>query len=271
MTQDGISSRLKYLKISAAIVLAVAIAGAGYSGYQGIQIAQRTSSANVTTRRETTTGRIGILVTWLGHASFRINTSNTTIYIDPYEGEYNEKADIILVTHSHADHCNTTKMSAIRKDSTLIIALIDCATKIGGSIKSLKPGEKTSNGNIAIEATEAYNFKRFRSPGNPCHPKGLGVGYLLTIGGKTIYHAGDTDFIPEMKDLKSIDLALLPTGGTYTMDNQEATEAILTIKPKYVIPMHRWNSDPNEVKSEVEAKSTIKVLALKPSEKFQLE
>jgi L-ascorbate metabolism protein UlaG (beta-lactamase superfamily) len=214
---------------------------------------------------------MGISFEWLGHASFEMKADDKIVYIDPYEGEYKDKADLILVSHSHPDHCDTSKIKQIRKDATSVIAPADCNSKIGGNVKSLKPGQKVSIGNITVEAVEAYNYKRFRSPGNPFHPKGFGVGYLLTIGGKMIYHAGDTDFIPEMKNLKNIYLALLPSGGTYTMDNPEATEAALAIKPQYVIPMHRWDTNPNEFKKEVEAKSKIKVVLLKPGEQFELE
>jgi L-ascorbate metabolism protein UlaG (beta-lactamase superfamily) len=211
---------------------------------------------------------MAISVKWLGHASFEIKTEDKTVYIDPFEGEYEDKADLILVSHSHDDHCDLSKIKKIRKESTLVIAPADCASKIGGKVKSLKPGEKASFGDVTVEAVEAYNYKRFRSPGKPFHPAGLGVGYLLTLGNETIYHAGDTDFIPEMKKLKSMYLALLPSGGTYTMDTAEAAQAVLAIKPEFVIPMHRWNTDPSGLKSEVETKSKIKVVLLKPGEEF---
>ena len=214
---------------------------------------------------------MGISVKWLGHASFEIKMDDKIIYIDPYEGEYRDKADLILVSHSHTDHCDASKMEGILKDGTLIIAPSDCALKIGREVKSLKPGEKASVGDITVEAVEAYNYKRFRSPGNPFHPKGLGVGYLVTMGDKTVYHAGDTDFIPEMKNLKNIHLALIPSGGRFTMDNPEAAEATLAIKPRYVIPMHRSDTNPDEFKKEVEAKSEIKVILLKPGEQFEVE
>jgi len=212
-----------------------------------------------------------ISIRWLGHASFQINGSDRTIYTDPYGGQYEDKADLILVSHSHADHCDASKVDLVRKDITVVIAPADCAPKIGRSVKSLKPGEKTSVGSIAVEAVQAYNYKRFRSPGVPYHPKGFGVGYLSTIGDKTIYHAGDTDFIPEMKGLKGVYLALLPSGGTYTMDNPEAAEAALAIKPRYVIPMHRWHTNPEEFKKIVEGRSAdIKVVLLKPGETFEI-
>jgi L-ascorbate metabolism protein UlaG (beta-lactamase superfamily) len=213
---------------------------------------------------------MGISVEWLGHAGFEVRTDGKIIYMDPYEGEYKDEADLVLVSHSHHDHCDVERIKQIQKDGTLIIAPKDCISKLGGNVKPLRPGEKISIGDVTVEAVEAYNYRRFRSPGVPFHPKGFGVGYLMTAAGKTIYHAGDTDFIPEMKNLKNIYLALLPSGGTYTMDNPEAAEAALTIKPKYVIPMHRWKTTPSEFKKEVEAKSEIKVALLKPGEKLEL-
>src|SRR5512139_1781533 len=130
---------------------------------------------------------MGISVKWLGHASFEIKAGNKTIYTDPYKGKYKEKADLLLISHSHNDHCSQSKIKKIIEKNTLVIAPVDCASRIGGEVKSLKPEEKVSVGDIEVEAVEAYNYKRFRSPGDPFHPKGFGVGYLITIGDKTIY------------------------------------------------------------------------------------
>ncbi|UCH02873.1 MAG: MBL fold metallo-hydrolase [Candidatus Bathyarchaeota archaeon] len=214
-----------------------------------------------------------VLVKWLGHASFMVKAKEKTIYIDPYEGSYTEKADLILVTHSHHDHCDTTKINMIRKEDTTIYAPSDCVSMIGEKVKSLKPGDQAVVGSITVEAVQAYNYQRFRSPGVPYHPKGLGVGYLITVEGKALYHAGDTDFIPEMKRLrtKNLDLALLPSGGTYTMDTPEAVEAALAIKPKMVIPMHCWDTNPKEFQKAVETTSQIKVVTLKPGQHITLQ
>jgi len=214
---------------------------------------------------------MGVVVKWLAHAGFQIKANGKIVYVDlEKHGEAAEKADLILVTHSHSDHCDPDKIKNVRKKDTVIIAPEDCVSTIGGSVKSLKPGEEISVGNIRVKAVEAYNYKRFRSPGKPFHPKGFGVGYLITTEGKTIYHAGDTDFIPEMRQLGSIDVALLPSGGTYTMDNAEAAEAAIAIKPKVVIPMHRWDTNPEEFKKKVEANLNIKVLMLKEGEEYQV-
>ena len=214
---------------------------------------------------------MGVFVKWLAHASFQIKAEGKIIYVDLEKyGEATEKADLILVTHSHTDHCDPDKIKNVQKEDTVIIAPEDCASIIGRSVKTLRPGEETSVDNIRVKAVEAYNYKRFRSPGNPYHPKGFGVGYLIKVEGKTIYHAGDTDFIPEMRKVGPVDVVLLPSGGTYTMDNAEAAEAAIAINPKIVIPMHRWDTNPEEFKKKVEANSNIKVMVLQESEEFQL-
>jgi L-ascorbate metabolism protein UlaG (beta-lactamase superfamily) len=215
-----------------------------------------------------------VYLKWLGHASFQIKTSDKIIYIDLKKYgkviETSEKADIILVTHNHGDHCSPPEIEKLRKANTVIIAPKDCAKRIGGPVRTLKPEEEIAIDNIVIKAVEAYNVKRFKPSGKPWHPKGYGVGYLIRIEGKTIYHAGDTDFIPEMRKLKNIDLALLPTGDKYTMDNSEAAEAAIVIKPKIVMAMHTWEKDREEFKQKTEAKSKIKVVLLKEGEEYKV-
>jgi len=215
--------------------------------------------------------KMGILIKWLAHAGFQIKADGKIIYVDlEKNSKATEKADLILVTHSHTDHCDVDKIKNVRKEKTVIIAPEDCVSMIGRNVKTLKPGEETSVDNVTVKAVEAYNYKRFRSPEKPYHPKGFGVGYLIKAEGKTIYHAGDTDFIPEMQKLGSIDVALLPSGGTYTMDNAEAAEAAMAINPKIVIPMHRWDTNPEDFKKKVDANSNIKVMVLQEGEEFQL-
>lgn len=94
---------------------------------------------------------------------------------------------------------------------------------------------------------------------------------MITLEGKTIYHAGDTDFIPEMRELGAVDVALLPIGGTFTMDIQESVEAAIAIKPKIVIPMHNLEADPQEFKDKVEVRSDIKVVTLQIGEIYHLK
>jgi L-ascorbate metabolism protein UlaG (beta-lactamase superfamily) len=218
---------------------------------------------------------MGITIKLLGHASFQIKAGRKVIYFDlrKHGGvvETSEKADLILITHNHADHCSSEKIQKLRRDDTTVIAPKSCVSKIGGKVKTLQPGEEVEVNTMRVKAVEAYNYKRFKSPGKPWHPKGYGVGYLLTVDGKTFYHAGDTDFIPEMKQLRNVDIALLPTGDKYTMDNAEAAEATLAIKPKIAMPMHMWDTDPQKFKKKVEAKSRIKVMVLEKGEELQLK
>jgi len=186
----------------------------------------------------------GLTITWLGHASFLIKNEKI-IYIDPFVlPKQAEKADYILVTHEHYDHCDAQKINQIRKESTIVIAAKGCEKNLGSNMVGMKAGDVYKHEGMEVEAVHAYNVNKFRSPGNPFHPKGLGVGFILEINGKKIYHAGDTDHIQEMHELreKNIDIALLPVGGTYTMTAQEAAEAAAEIKPKFLIPMH-YKSD----------------------------
>ena len=119
-----------------------------------------------------------------------------------------------------------------------LVTIEAAAKKLSGQIKTVKPGEEHTVKGIAIKTVPAYNLTKFRSPGVPFHPKDAGhVGYLITVKGLTIYHTGDSDFIPEMKGLKP-DVALLPVSGTYVMTAEEAAEAAAAIQPKVAIPMH---------------------------------
>lgn len=176
--------------------------------------------------------RIGdIEVTWLGHAGFRFKTGELVVYVDPFKVSHGEKADLILVTHDHYDHCDPSSISSLRKEETVIIAPKGCKSKVQG-IDEIKLGETLERKGIQVEAVAAYNKEKH------FHPQGSGVGYLLTIGGERIYHAGDTDSIPEMGELGKVNLALLPVGGTYTMNAEEAAEAAKRIDPDVAIPMH---------------------------------
>jgi len=174
-------------------------------------------------------------IKWLGHASFKL-TGEKIIYIDPWKIKGGEKADIVLITHEHYDHCSPEDIARIVKEDTVIVTVADCQSKVLKSNKEIKlvePGTKVNVKGIQIEAVPAYNTnKQYHLKENQW------VGFIVTINGKRIYHAGDTDFIPEMSQLKNIDVALLPIGGTYTMNAQEAAQAANTIKPKVAVPMH---------------------------------
>ncbi|MCX7778714.1 MAG: MBL fold metallo-hydrolase [Patescibacteria group bacterium] len=161
-------------------------------------------------------------ITWLGHASFKIKNGNQIIYLDPFNISFGEKADLILCTHDHFDHKDERSIQILAKTETEIL--------IGG--ENIREGEEKEINGVKIKAVPAYNLTK------PFHPRGKAVGFILEIEGQRIYHAGDTDKIPEMTELGKIDLALLPIGGTYTMNENEAAEAVKMIQPKKVMPMH---------------------------------
>jgi len=189
----------------------------------------------------------GIELKWLGHAGFLIKNSKV-IYIDPYNiKEGLEKADLILITHSHYDHCSFADLDKVIQEGTRIIAPPDCQSTIAKfktpvKIELIEPGHELDLGEIKISAIPSYNIdKHF-------HPKEeTWVGYVIKMGETTIYHAGDTDIIPEMQKLTGYKqpgkefIALLPVGGRFTMSAEEAAEAANIIKPTLAIPMH-WGT-----------------------------
>jgi L-ascorbate metabolism protein UlaG (beta-lactamase superfamily) len=175
---------------------------------------------------------------WLGHDSFRIEGDGLVIYIDPWKLEGGPKADLVLITHDHRDHCSPTDVAQVWKEDTVIVTVAAAAAKLTGQIEVVKPGDELTVKDIPIKAVPAYNVNKFRSPGVPFHPKESGyVGFILTVEGRRIYHAGDTDFILEMRSI-DVDIALLPVSGTYVMTADEAVEAVTAIKPQVAIPMH---------------------------------
>lgn len=184
----------------------------------------------------------GVKITWLGHDGFRIQNSQT-IYVDPFKIEgAGPKADIVLISHEHFDHCSIDDLKKIVGPNTTIIAHHQSKDELSKlkskEIKIMKPGDKTKIGALEVEAVPAYNVNKFREPGKVFHPKEDGkLGFVLTVNGIRIYHAGDTDHIPEMKATHP-EIALLPVSGTYVMTVQEAAEATAAINPKLVIPMH---------------------------------
>ena len=206
----------------------------------------------------------GIEIKWLGNSGFlirsstpqaypdkssaKISTKGKIIYIDPYNiigGT--EKADLILLTHSHYDHCSVVDINKIIKKRTKIILPADCQSKITRfdipiDMQIVEPGQELSFGDIKISVFPAYNLDK------PFHQKEDGwLGYLIKLDGTIVYHAGDTDVIPEMQKLtgyKQADkkfVALLPIGGRFTMSVEEALEAAKLIKPFLAVPMH-WGS-----------------------------
>jgi L-ascorbate metabolism protein UlaG (beta-lactamase superfamily) len=178
---------------------------------------------------------------FIGHGSLMFKTGNSVIYFDPVRssGNYNNlpKADLILVTHEHGDHLDVNLVNDLKKSGTIIFCNENSAGKISGA-KALKAGDRKDVNNIIIEAVPAYNIVNGPAPGQLFHPKGAGIGYILTIGDKRFYIAGDTENTAEMKALKNIDVAFLPMNLPYTMTPEMVADAAKAFKPRILYPYH---------------------------------
>jgi L-ascorbate metabolism protein UlaG (beta-lactamase superfamily) len=174
----------------------------------------------------------GIKINWLGHNSFKLK-KDKVIYIDPYKISSKSKADLILITHDHYDHFSLEDIQKISKKSTIIIAPHSFKDSLKDyNVQLMEPEESIVVEDIKIESLYAYNIdKEF-------HKKSTNnLGYILTIDKTRIYHAGDTDLIPEMNHV-DVNIAFLPISGKYVMDAEEAAHAANIIEPEVVIPMH---------------------------------
>jgi len=178
---------------------------------------------------------------FIGHGSLMFRINGFAIYIDPVRSsgsyEFRPKADIILVTHEHGDHLDVNLINDLKKEGTLMFCNENSLSKVSWAM-AMKAGDRQEINDIVIEAVPAYNIVNEMSPGKPFHPKGVGLGFLLTIGGKKFYVAGDTENTPEMKALKNIEVAFLPMNLPYTMTPEMVADAALAFKPKILYPYH---------------------------------
>lgn len=178
-------------------------------------------------------------VHWLGHDSFRFDGS-VTVYVDPWKLPTGQPpADVILVTHDHFDHLSLPDIKAVAGPGTVVVGPASVTSQIEGtSTVTVAPGESTEAAGVAVEAVPAYNLDKFREPGVPFHPREAGyVGYVFTLDGVRYYHAGDTDAVPEMREVRC-DVALLPVSGTYVMTHDEACDACDMVTAAVAVPMH---------------------------------
>lgn len=198
----------------------------------------------------------GKLEIWcIGHGTLMFKLNNFVLHVDPVsrEADYDllPDADVILVTHSHGDHLDPGAISKIMTPATSVFCNESSAKDLDGAI-ILMNGDKydfagPKDIKMLIEAVPAYNIKHERSPGLPFHPKGDGNGYIINLAGKRIYIAGDTENIPEMEDIKAIDIAFIPMNLPYTMSVDMAVDAGLKIKPAYLYPYHFGTSNTAEL------------------------
>lgn len=195
-----------------------------------------------------------VKITPLYHASTLIEAGGKTIYLDPAKPAKLAglpKADLVLITHIHADHMDPNSIKEISKADTEILA----APAVVATVTTAKPianGETKTWQGWTIEAVPAYNMKRGPAPGQFFHPKGRDNGYVLTYGGKRFYFSGDTEGVPEMRALKNIDVAFVCMNLPYTMPPEEAAEAVKAFHPKIVIPYHYRGSDLSMFKKGLE-------------------
>src|SRR3954464_14029688 len=182
-------------------------------------------------------------VAWLGHSGFRLNAGSRTIYIDPYRVMAGaRKADLILITHGHYDHFSLQDVERLTKPTTEVIAPAAVAERLNGHVRSIAAGEEIEPEllrGVSVRAVAAYNTSKRDKEGRVFHPREAGgVGYDVNVRGERLYHAGDTDVIPEMDAVAGVDVALLPVSGTYVMTAGEAAEAARRIQPRVAVPMH---------------------------------
>lgn len=189
-------------------------------------------------------------ITFIGHGTLMFSFQGKIIHVDPV-GMYADytklpKADIILITHEHRDHLDTAALEHIRTEKTILVLTETCAAKVAGGVV-MKNGEVKTVDGFRVEAVPAYNIVHMRSPGVPYHPKGVGNGYVVTFEDKRVYVAGDTENTPEMKSLRSIDVAFLPMNLPYTMTPDMVADAAKAMKPGILYPYHFGDTDTSKL------------------------
>ncbi len=196
---------------------------------------------------------------WLGHDGIWLEGS-VNLCIDPFQITTTRPADLILITHDHFDHCSPEDVAKIQRKETTIVTDAPSATKFKGDVRVVSPGERLQVKGVDIEVGPAYNLNK------DFHPrKAAMLSFVISLDGVRYYHAGDTDFIPEMKDLR-VDVAFLPVSGTYVMTAEEAIQAARAIKPALLaIPMHYGaivGSEDDAVKFKKALQGEIEVVIL---------
>lgn len=191
-----------------------------------------------------------LTITFIGHGSILFAYGGRVIHVDPDSrlADYSKlpKADLVLVTHEHKDHCDPKALEAIATEKTNLVTNEACAAGMKNRIVMHNGETKTVEG-LQIRAVPAYNLVHMRSEGVPFHPKGIGNGYVVSFGDKKVYVAGDTENIPEMKALEEIDIAFLPMNLPYTMTPEMVAAAARSFNPKMLYPYHFGETDPSIV------------------------
>ena len=189
-------------------------------------------------------------IAFIGHATLMFTFGDRIIHVDPVsrEADYGKmpKGDVILVTHEHSDHLDPEAIALVRKEKTTVLLPAKCAPAVPGAT-AMKNGDVLTVQGLKIEAVPAYNIVHKRPSGEPFHPRGEGNGYVITFGDKRVYVTGDTENIPEMKELKDIAVAFLPMNLPYTMTPEMVADAAKAFRPRILYPYHYGQTDTSEL------------------------
>lgn len=203
-----------------------------------------------------------LTITFIGHASLKFVFEGKNIYVDPFSkvADYSQlpKADFVLITHDHPDHFDTIALEKVRSAKTKFIVNEATAPRVPGGIV-MQNGEMQTADGITIEAVPAYNIIHKRDKREPFHPKGVGNGYVLTFGDKRVYIAGDTENIPEMQELKNIEIAFLPMNLPYTMTPEMTADAAKKVRPRILYPYHYGDTDPQKLVKLLKGEKEIEI------------
>ena len=201
-------------------------------------------------------------LTFLGHGTLMLTFKDTVLHIDPYStvADYAAlpRADLILLTHDHADHLDEKALALVRTPATDIVLPPVCADRVQGGL-ILKNGETRTVRGITVTAVPAYNLVHHRDNGEPFHPRGVGNGYLLDFGDTRLYVAGDTENTPEMAALKDVDIAFLPMNLPYTMTPEMVADAARSLRPRILYPYHYGDTDPQRLVELLRDQADIEV------------
>jgi L-ascorbate metabolism protein UlaG (beta-lactamase superfamily) len=205
---------------------------------------------------------LDLKITFVAHATLFLTWGDTVIHVDPLSehADYAKlpRAGIVLVTHEHSDHLDPAAIAAVRTPETTVVVAMKCAGKVPGAIV-LRNGDSRALKGIRIEAVPAYNVVHMRAPGSPFHPRGEGNGYVLTLGTRKLYIAGDTENTREMKGLHGIDIAFLPMNLPYTMTPEMVADAARAFRPKILYPYHCGDTDVRKLEELLREEKDIEV------------
>ena len=248
------------MRLLSTFALAVLLAGATVAAQSG------------TTTIPATGG--DITITAIQHASVQVEHAGKVIHIDPAQGDFSKakQADLVLITDTHGDHLNPDLIAKVRKPGIPVVmpsaVQTEAGAKIPAPVEVMANGQTKTVAGVSVEAVPMYNLQRGPAAGQLFHTKGRGNGYILTLGGKRLYFAGDTECTTEMKALKNIDAAFIPMNLPYTMPPAEAAECVKAFKPAVVIPYHFQGQKPEDFQAALKGSGVeVRMLNFYPAGK----